>query len=198
MKKYLILLVTIFMCHSAFSQNALVKDIDFDGIKDTVFFEETTAVIICRLSTQKFKVIKSKSISNEYASSYGVRNSKSGFEFFIAYNRYGAVSQFSYEKGSKKIRLIGMKHQESGLTAFDANGKASVNLLVGNYIGNWAYNDIKQENYQIEIPTIKEKMLFKKTYLNDFNERIYDDFLSKSSALFVKYKDAAVKRKIKN
>ncbi|TCD10507.1 hypothetical protein EZ449_09170 [Pedobacter frigidisoli] len=186
MKSYLTILITFIAYSYGFSQEKLLKDIDFDGVKDTVYFETKRAIIVCRLTSQKFKPIKSKPISIEYAAKYGIRNSENGFEFFIEYNRYGAVSQFRYEKESKKIRLIGMKHRESGVTEFDANGEASINLLNGNYIGNWAYNDVKNEKYLIPIPIIKQKMWFKPMYLNGFSQSSYDNFLSKSSALFVK------------
>jgi len=191
----LILTCFLFLASSAsYAQEKLVKDLDFDGIKDTVYFDTEKKVIIAKLSSTKFKVISSKPINIEYSSDYGIRNNRNGFEFFINYSRYGSVSQFKFEKKTNTIRLVGMQHRESGLTEYDANGEASVNLLLGNYIGNWAYNDVKKENYLIEIPTVKTKMPFKKIYLTDFSERIYDSFLSKSSALFVKHKEIAISK----
>jgi hypothetical protein len=191
----LIVTCFLFLASSAsYAQEKLVKDLDFDGIQDNVYFDTEKKVIIAKLSSTKFKVISSKPINIEYSSDYGIRNNRNGFEFFIIYSRYGSVSRFKFEKKTNIIRLIGMRHRESGLTEYDANGEASVNLLLGNYIGNWAYNDVKKENYLIEIPTIKTKMPFKKIYLTDFSERIYDSFLSKSSALFVKHKEIAISK----
>ena len=191
------LIVTCFLflaSPASYEQEKLVKDLDFDGIQDNVYFDTEKKVIIAKLSSTKFKAISSKPINIEYSSEYGIRNNRNGFEFFINYSRYGSVSQFKFEKKTNTIRLIDMQHRESGLTEYDANGEASVNLLLGNYIGNWAYNDVKKENYLIEIPTFMTKMPFKKIYLTDFSERIYDSFLSKSSALFVKHKEIAISK----
>jgi len=194
--QFILLFVLLFMHIQAVAQEKLVKDIDFDGVKDTVYHDIKKSVIVCKLSTQKFRRLQSKPLGEmKYATSYGVHSSQNGFEFIIEFNRYGYANQFRYDRNAKKIRLIGMRRRESGLSSFDANGGSSVNLLTGDYIGNWQYNDVEHDKYLIEIPAIKTKMWFGKIYLDNFNEDIYDNYSSKCSALFVEHKDLEIKRR---
>ncbi|RZL18291.1 MAG: hypothetical protein EOO96_27735, partial [Pedobacter sp.] len=62
MKKLLMLLMMLGTCISVFAQDKLLKDIDFDGKKDTVYIDQKEWKIVCRLSTQNFKKLKSKQI----------------------------------------------------------------------------------------------------------------------------------------
>jgi len=143
MKKYLIILISILSCTYGFSQEKLVKDIDFDNIKDTVYLDTKEAVIVCQLSGKGFKKIKSKAIEILNRNS-GIVKTKNGFEFQNNWMRGGYANQFRYDKTLKKIQLIGMSRYEFGPANNDGSGESSVNLLTGDYIGNWNYFDEKK------------------------------------------------------
>lgn len=190
MKHFLYILIITLFCTNAFAQEKFVKDIDFDGVSDTVYFDKEKSVIVCQLSTQKFKPIHSLPISGmEYTNNYSIQDSKNGFEFMLAFGRYGVANQFRYEKRTKRFRLIGMRRIESDINWYGANGISSVNLLTGKYIGNWQYNDKERNENLVEMPVIKSKMYFGKIYLEDFNETVYNDYDKRCTSLFVKHKN---------
>ncbi len=81
-----------------------------------------------------------------------------------------------------------MNRYEFGPASNDGSGESSVNLLTGQYIGNWNYYDLKKEEL-IKIPTIKSKMIFPKIYLENFSEKIYLDYSEKCSSLYIKRKN---------
>ena len=92
---FLILLLTF----QIFSSQ-VIKDLDGDLIKDTVTFNSEKGMIICKLSTQKFKPIRSQpDLTDEIQS--GVQETKSGFEFIVNYMRAGFAHQFRYEPKDK-------------------------------------------------------------------------------------------------
>jgi len=178
--------VLLLCANYAFGQQKLVKDLDFDGVKDTVYVDAKTAEIVCRLSSAKFKKIKSKGIetSTEDAS---IEATKNGFEFHSNWMRAGYANQFRYNKTLKRIQLIGMSRYEFGNAASDGSGESSVNLLTGDYIGNWNYFDHLANNEKgelVKIPTIKTKMFFKQTFLEDFNDSTYYNYSDKCSKLY--------------
>lgn len=74
-----------------------------------------------------------------------------------------------------------------GNASNDGMGKASVNLLTNQYIGEWNFYDLEKEELKL-LPIIKTKMMLPKTTLNTFNDAIIGSFLNKSSALYSKYK----------
>ena len=154
---FTLFLLTIFT--QTFGQNKLVKDIDNDGKQDTVFVNVEKSTIICKLSTLNYKSVSSKPIEilNEQS---GIIKTKNGFAFFNDWMRAGYKNYFRYNSKTKKIQLIGMSRYEFGNAVHDGSGESSVNLLTGDYIGNWNYNDIEKDNLII-IPTIKTKMKFK-------------------------------------
>lgn len=195
MKIFLFLFVVTFSCTQAFAQEKLVKDIDFDGKKDKVQFDKDKGIIIYQLSTKKFKTLYSLPISGmEYASNYYIKDSENGFEFAIEFGRYGMSNQFKYEKITKRIRLIGIRRRESDMSWDGANGGSSVNLLTGKYIGNWQYNDKDRNQHLVEMPTIKSNMYFGKIYLDDFSDKVYNDYDSRCTTLFVKHKNLHKKK----
>lgn len=53
MKKILTALILLLFTISAYPQARLVKDIDFDGVLDTVSIDHSTAIISCQLSSVK-------------------------------------------------------------------------------------------------------------------------------------------------
>lgn len=114
--------------------------------------------------------------------------------------RTGYSAQFRFEKKEKRIRLIGMSRYEFGNAVNDGSGESSVNLLTGDYIGDWNYFDHFANNEKgelIKIPTIKTKMVFRKIYLKDFTDEIPYDFTSKCAELYEKHKIVEMKKRKK-
>ena len=180
-------MVILFFCANySFAQKKLVKDLDFDGLKDTVYFDPETSAIICRLSSAKFKKVKSKSLeaSKDNAS---IEATKNGFEFHVNWMRAGYANQFRYNKVLKKVQLIGMSRYEFGNATNDGSGESSVNLLTGDYIGNWNYFDHLANNEKgelLKIPSIKTKMFLKQTFLEDFSEATFYNYADNCSKLY--------------
>lgn len=73
---FLFLLIQIF----TFGQEKLLKDLDNDGIEDIIHMDSIKSTIVCKLSTQKFRAISSKSIEILNTMS-GLVLTKNGFEF---------------------------------------------------------------------------------------------------------------------
>lgn len=196
------LLISSFLLFAIFTANAqqkLIRDIDFDGINDTIYLDENEAVIVAKISTQQFKKIKSQPL--EITPQSFIEATKNGFEFQNNWMRAGYANQFRYEKKEKRIRLIGMSRYEFGNAANDGSGESSVNLLTNDYIGEWNYFDhlANDENGElVKIPTIKTKMQFGKIYLEDFSDGSYFKFAEKCSDLYQKGKEKEItKRKNK-
>jgi hypothetical protein len=187
MKRLSITILFFLIQNMAAGQDKLVKDLDHDGIQDSVHIESARSVIVCKLSTQKFKAITSKvlEIVNETS---GVKATKSGFEYYNAWMRAGFHNQFRFNKKAKKIQLIGMSRYEFGSASNDGSGESSVNLLTGNYIGNWNYYDMEKEEL-ISLPAIVLKMSFKPVYLEAFEDDIYFDYGEKCAELFHAYQE---------
>lgn len=174
----------------------LYKDVDNDSIIDTVYIDSIKSAIVCKLSTYNFNKITSKPIDilNDQS---GINETINGFEFFNDWMRSGYKNQFRFNQKTRKIQLIGMSRYEFGNAANDGSGESSVNLLSGDYIGDWNYFDYKANNEKgelIKIPTIKAKMKFKVINLEDFSDEIYFDFAEKCSALFYKQKEIKMKK----
>lgn len=178
---------TLLISNIFFSQKKLTKDIDFDGTKDTIYIDSENTKIVSLLSTQNFKKVKSGEIESLDGES-SLKSISNGFELHIDWMRAGYCCQFRYNKIEKKIQLIGMNRYEFGPASNDGSGESSVNLLTGQYIGNWNYYDLKKEEL-IKIPTIKSKMIFPKIYLENFSEKIYLDYSEKCSSLYIKRKN---------
>ena len=186
MKKSITILTLIILTNSIYGQNKLIKDIDNDGIKDTVFVNAEKSTIVCKLSTLDYKSISSKPIEilNEFS---GIIETKNGFEFFNDWMRAGYKNQFRYNSKTKKIQLIGMSRYEFGNAANDGSGESSVNLLTGNYIGNWNYYDMEKD-ILIKIPTTKTKMKYKIINLENFSDETYFSYAEKCAELYHKNK----------
>ncbi|OVE58519.1 MULTISPECIES: hypothetical protein [Chryseobacterium] len=170
--------------------SAQEKDLDQDGVPDSVYFDTQKLKIICKLSSLDFKPIYSKEIetSGDFT---GVSYTKNGFEFYIDFMRAGYSAQFRYEPKDKTIRLIGMSRYEFGPANNDGSGESSVNLLTDDYIGEWNYYDLDKSRL-IKMPTIITKLTFKKTFLIDFDESVLYDFGSRCSELYLAKKEKLI------
>lgn len=191
MKTYIVLLFC-FLQMMAYSQDKLVKDLDNDDVKDTVYVDSGRSVIICKLSTQQFRKMESQPIEIENESS-GIRDAKGGFYYVNNWMRAGYSNQFRYDAKTKKVQLIGMSRYEFGNAANDGSGESSVNLLTGKYIGDWNYYDQEKEELT-PVPTIKIKMPFGKIYLENFSDATYFGFAEKCSELFYERKKEMTKK----
>jgi hypothetical protein len=191
--------VFVFFVVSMYSfgqENNLYIDLDHDKIKDTVFFDRENGTITCKLSSKKFKEIKNKSYDTA-GDKVGIESTKSGFCFFENWMRAGYSCQFRYNNKLKKIELIGMSRYDFGNAANDGSGESSINLLTNNYIGNWNYYDEEKQEL-ISIPTIKRKMMIKKTFLEDFSLEVFDYYSNNCIGLFEKMKTKMLNSKLKS
>ncbi|WP_316769020.1 hypothetical protein [Pedobacter frigiditerrae] len=197
MKNKIFILLLFIVTSSAFAQEKLVKDIDFDGKNDTVYIDQKEFKIVCRLSTQNFKKLKSKTLEMSSDNTY-FKPTRNGFELRVSWMRNGYACQFRYEKLEKRIRVIGITDYAFGNAANDGSGEASANLLTGDYIGNWNYFDHLANNEKgelVKIPTIKTKLKFKKIYLIDFDSDSYYSFSDQVRPLIDKYEALERKRR---
>lgn len=189
-KNCLTIFFCVISCSYAFSQEKLIKDIDFDNIRDTIYLDTKKAVIVCQLSSKSFKKIKSKAIEILNRNS-GIVKTKNGFEFQNNWMRGGYANQFRYDKNAKRIRLIGMSGYAYS-SGGDGGSNSSVNLLTNDYIGYWNYYD-RAKNVLIKMPPIKTKMQFKKIYLEDFNEETYFSYADSAEKLRAQREEIYVK-----
>lgn len=180
MKK--LVLFVILISNIVYSQKKLIQDIDSDGIKDTITIDSENLRLVSILSTQKFKKIYSGEIDSLDGQG-SLKSTKNGFELDIDLMRAGYACQFRYNKLKNKIELIGMSRYEFGPANNDGSGESSINLLTGNYIGNWNYYDLRKEQL-IKIPSIKAKMNLPKTYFENFTGKILFDYSEKCANLF--------------
>jgi hypothetical protein len=178
-----------------FAQNTLSLDIDNDKTKDIVSFDKESGIITCKLSSQKFAITKSKQI--DYAGDkVEIEATKTGFAFSENWMRAGYSCQFRYNNKLKKIQLIGMSRYEFGNAANDGSGESSINLITNDYIGKWNYYDEKKQEL-VTIPTIKRKMIFSKTFLEDFDQTQQEIYSGKCSDLFGEMKNKMMNPKKK-
>ncbi|MDN3586703.1 hypothetical protein QWY86_08505 [Pedobacter aquatilis] len=197
MKKIILIVFLFILKLGAFAQEKLIKDIDFDGKRDTVYIDQKALQIVCRLSTQKFKKLKSKAIKMSSDNTY-IKSTRNGFELRNNWMRSGYTCQFKYEKIEKLIRLIGITEYAFGNAANDGSGEASFNLITGDYIGNWNYYDHLANNEKgelVKIPTIKTKMKFNKIYLEEFSYESYFSHSTQLEGIVEKHKVAEQKRR---
>jgi hypothetical protein len=183
--------ILLVLCNTlAYSQDKLEKDIDFDGVVDTVSINHLQSIICCKLSSQGFKEIQSKpfDVLNENAL---LKEARNGFYFKNNWMRSGYSLQFRYDNKFKKIRLIGMSRYEFGNATNDGSGESSVNLLTSGYVGNWNYYD-EEKNQLIKLPVIKAKMRFQDIYLENFDDSIYFDYSERCADLFHQFKNVSL------
>ncbi|GAA0721296.1 hypothetical protein GCM10009430_22400 [Aquimarina litoralis] len=197
MKTYLFLITILLNSFNLVGQDKLQKDIDFDGVEDTVYIDPDKSTIVCLLSSIQFEKIESKPIDILNEQSF-IKDARNGFYFENHWMRAGYSNQFRYDKKNGKIRLIGMSRYEFGNAANDGSGESSVNLLTSDYIGNWHYYDMTANNNEgelVKIPSIKTKMYFDKIYLEDFNDEVYFGFADQCSELYYAHREKIKKQR---
>jgi len=211
MRKTAIILSTLFSLLQTLQAQILVKDLDYDGVMDTVFIEcvvhrsylpetvssskflqisdtvsENYSRIVCLLSSRKFEKIYSRKILIDFWNGYGIdcyiTPTHNGFEYFVQYTRNGDKAQFRYNKQTGKVQLIGMSSYDIGRADGNGKGTSSINLLTGNCIGNWYLLEYNLDKL-IKIPTIKAKMNFGEIYIEDFNDDTLADYTQQCDSL---------------
>ncbi|WP_103865012.1 hypothetical protein [Aquimarina sp. I32.4] len=185
-----LVLVLLSLVLDTYSQNYITKDLDKDKIKDSIYINPQNSSIVCKLSTQKYTPIVSKSIESTADNSY-VSETKSGFQYNVNWMRAGYKAQFWFDPKTKTIQLIGMSRYEFGNVANDGSGESSINLLTNKYIGNWKCIDIITDSLMI-IPTIHSKMKLPKISLKKFGEASFDTYSDKCTKLYHKYKKQTI------
>ncbi|RYD50959.1 MAG: hypothetical protein EOP52_11150 [Sphingobacteriales bacterium] len=171
---------------TATAQEPLVKDLDTDGRADTVRIDPDRTVIVCLLSSKQFRKLESQPIETLTEQS-GIKATRNGFEFYNNFMRAGYGAQFRYQPATQKVQLIGLSRYEFGNAANDGSGESSVNLLTGDYIGNWNYYDFNAKDGDgalIQIPPIKTRMPFQVSNFEAFGEATYEAFATRCYRLY--------------
>jgi len=176
MRKIVLLLMTNLTLLLA---NADLKtDLDHDGKLDKVYFEEKkeSVYLVCELSSQNFKKVRSQDIGEFIGRLDQVSLTKKGrgFEYSVDFMRAGYTRQFRYEPKSKKIQLIGVSSYAYGNAANDGSGESSYNLLTNRYIGNFNYWSLLEDKL-IKMHTIENRTKYPKIYLENFVSFEFDD-----------------------
>lgn len=178
------------------AEDTLTIDLDKDKLMDTVVFLRMGQVIVAKLSSQKFKPVKSTRFENIELTMAELKPTTTGFIFGNNWMRAGYECQFRYEPDNRRIRLIGMTRYEFGNAAGDGSGKSSVNLLTNTYAGDWNYMDYDNDKL-IKIPTIKKSFSLPKTYLDDNVEKAYETYAAFCSDQYNKTSKKMMKAKRK-
>jgi len=170
----------------------LVKDLDNDKIKDTVYFDFENSVIVCKLSSRKFEAMQSQPIGTPNFV-MGIYETTEGFSFENRWMRGAYRSDFQYEPETEKIRLVKMSEYESGNAIGDGSGESHINLINGYFIGDWYYFTMDKGEL-VKIPAIKTIMPFPDIYLEDFGEDSYYEYTEKSASLYYLHKTRIQRR----
>lgn len=173
------------------SLRKIVKDLDGDLVKDTVYIDSDLDKIFCALSTNKFKKIGSRKIEILNFGNTLVRT-KNGFEFWNDYGSSGFINEFRYNPRTKKIQLIKItrtaydfSYTEYGDKVRDGSGKSSINLVTNKYTGN--FYDLFNGKL-VKLPPIYAEMIIPQTNLETFSDAVYFDYEKRCRALYEKNK----------
>jgi len=167
----------------AFGQEKLIKDMDNDGVKDTIKFNRAELTIVCKLSTHNFKPLFSKQMETiGVGNSAGIETTRNGFLFYIDYENGGFKNRFRYNPKTKNIQLIGMNLYEREKNKKRVEAESNVNLLTGDFIGNTTFYGVEN------LRAIKAKMHFKIINLDDFSDEIFLDYSKRCGELYEKTK----------
>ena len=180
--KYYLIVILLITVNNIKAQDRLMKDLDGDGINDFVYFETESSSIVSRLSIQGFKKVSSKPIENLNMQSSVIRT-ENGFEFVNDRTRSGYKNQFLYNPKTQKMQLIGMSRYEFGDAVNDLTGESVVDLLTGNYVGNWNNYDSEKDTL-IGMPPIYANLDFETINFEDFGEDTFFDYTEKCTKLY--------------
>ena len=178
--------------------DTLRVDLDLDRKVDTVILDRAGGILICKLSTQYYKEIRSPELSAEGSNTH-IRESGDGFTFSAPEMRSGYHMDFKYNRIVKRVQLVAMDRYEFGPASNDGSGESSVDLLTNVYQGDWNYLDMKRLKL-IKMPTINRKMVFPKTYLDNLDDAIVYRYSEQCAAIYheEKAKNIAARSKKKH
>ncbi|MET6996722.1 hypothetical protein [Chitinophaga defluvii] len=188
-----LLFLVILPIHTIFAQSVqkIVKDLDGDLKKDTIYIDSDLDKLFCILSTNKYKPVESLKIQ---ILNFGnmLAPTKNGFEFWNDYGRSGFINEFKYNPKTKKVQLIRITRTDYDISYTDfgekvrnGSGKSSINLLTNKYVGN--FYDVHNGKLR-KLPTIYAEMIIPETNIEDFNDGLYFDYEKRCVALYEKRK----------
>lgn len=196
MKQIVLLSFLLLLSNHVIGQTTrkLVKDLDGDSKKDTVYIDSDSKQLICSLSTNAYKKNKSEVIRILNFGNTLVATA-TGFEFWNNYDRSEYCNEFQYNSLAKKMQLLKMTRNESDSDSKIINGevyrtattgKSTINLKTNQYLGEFKFH----ENYTYgkdtigeALPIIKAEMIFPQTYIETFSDAINYDYEKKCVAL---------------
>ena len=207
---FIILLITI---NGVFAQEILVKDLDGDGVMDTVRFEYTVRPlshiyenriisdnvhicdtiskdylrIVCLLSSRQFE----KMYSREIWSNFWECCNETDYYITPTCNGFEYHAQYTHYVAKAQFRYEKQtgKIQLIGMSSYDtgrADGDGKGKSSVNLLTKNFIGDwNLLEPNLDkiVKIPTIETKMDFGKIYLESFNDEILSDYYMKSDEL---------------
>lgn len=177
-------------------QDTLKIDLDFDQKTDTIILDRTKAVIVCKLSSQNYKPVKTLELAFEEPQAK-IRETGNGFTYVVPFMRAGYHADFKYNKKVGKIQLVAMDRYEFGPANNDGSGESSVDLLTNKYEGSWNYYDVEKRKL-VKIPTIKAPMFLPETFLENFSDEIVYRYMEMCSNMYLAQKNKLYGRKMEN
>ena len=140
LSKYIITLLFSLLCtlsteaqvyYTPVKDGVLVKDLDGDSIKDTIYLEYSK--LVCRLSTDSFKKIQSKEIEQiEIIAGFHDITNSSQFIFYYIWGTQKCLNTFQYNKEKKEIQLIDISLQLP-------DGYSTLNLQTNDFFGHFEF-----------------------------------------------------------
>lgn len=188
-----VLFLMMLSTNTIFAQSVqrIVKDLDSDLKKDTIYIDSDLDRFFCLLSTNKYKSVGSKRIQ---ILNFGnmLAPTKNGFQFWNNYGRSEFINEFRYNPKTKKVQLIKITRIDYDITYTDfgervrnGSGKSTIDLLTNKYVGN--FYDVHKGKLR-KLPTIYAEIIIPGTNIEDFSDALYFDYEKKCIALYEKCK----------
>lgn len=175
MKRFILIPSLLFTTANSYAQETKVTA-DLDGDRKPDRFWINGDKFQYQLSTQKNVTKSSKALDIE-----GLNNSVSVTKNVISLSmwamRSGNFLKLRYDKAVGDFRVIGHDSENFGPATNDGSGKASHNLITGDYVANWnRWDEVKEK--LIPEPTIKKKIPSKKYFLLKLDDKQLDEIYS--------------------
>jgi hypothetical protein len=170
-------------CRAQKPEDKTIGDFDRDRARDTVWFDRSRSVIVCRLSSHDFRPIESLPLEvPSEENSVRVRSYDVLFYFYVQGEKMSYASLFIYDDDIKKIRLESISCHEPEYE--NISGDANIELT-GEYEGIWYRAD---DGEMVAILQIFATMPFHGVALEDFSDGVYTAFGERSRELFETHK----------
>lgn len=182
MLKYIFSFLYLLMsCNSFGQRDMLVRDLDGDGISDTIRLDSEKSCIVCLLSAHNFTPIYSSELYLENMNGMGssVSATKTGFYYSFDWMRAGEGYEFVYEKETERLRLVYMNSYAFGNAVGDGRQDLNIDLLTGECSGVVHYFDYEKEEL---IPsTIDLKIEIPPMYVENFDSGVVYELFEEAS-----------------